>query len=319
LPTGSGLPTSTLRFIVTDTGIGIAPEDLNLVFEPFRQVGRQERRAGGTGLGLNICCNLLELMGSQLSVTSEIGLGTTFWFDLALPEITSGVKVDLPHRWQRVIGIKGQAPRLLVIDPDPASRSMLLETLAPLGLEIASAGSGRDGVEKAKTMQPHLIIVNLAVPHFEDPALISKLRLSSTLSSVSILGFAPALETGAVEPLPLGGDGDIVLEAPLEVGRLLEMLEQLTDITWKYQDELKPDPSVGEAVEPLTPPTPDDLHSLSDLVLVGDLRAIKTWVDDLERQDVRYQPFANRVRQLAQSFQVEELKQLLVSLSNNSR
>jgi hypothetical protein len=318
IPSVGSFPSTTLRFSVTDTGIGIAPEDCDLIFEPFRQTGRQERRSGGTGLGLNICRNLLQLMGSQLCVESKLGFGTTFWFDLTLPEVISGADVRLPQGWQQVVGIKGQPARLLIIDHDPASRAMLLETLAPLGFEVASAGSGWDGLEKAKTTQPHVVIANLAMSDFGDSALLPKLRASPTLSSVSIIGFVGSSMTTEVGPAAPEAQCDAFLVTPLEVGPLLETLEQLADITWKTQDEVSHLPSDQDQAESLTPPAAADLLVLKDLVLVGDLRAVKTWVDNLEQQDGRYQPFAHRVRQLAQSFQIEELNQLLVSLSTCS-
>jgi hypothetical protein len=153
---------------------------------------------------------------------------------------------------------------------------------------------------------------------FGDSALLPKLRASPTLSSVSIIGFVGSSMTTEVGPAAPEAQCDAFLVTPLEVGPLLETLEQLADITWKTQDEVSHLPSDQDQAESLTPPAAADLLVLKDLVLVGDLRAVKTWVDNLEQQDGRYQPFAHRVRQLAQSFQIEELNQLLVSLSTCS-
>jgi PAS domain S-box-containing protein len=92
------LPTGHLRFQVSDTGIGIAHEHLDLIFAPFEQVSNQAEREKGTGLGLAIARELVDLMGGVLQVASEPGRGSSFWFDILLPEIVdpSGVTSQLP-------------------------------------------------------------------------------------------------------------------------------------------------------------------------------------------------------------------------------
>jgi signal transduction histidine kinase len=74
----------SLSFRIEDTGIGISPENLETIFKPFEQVGEQARQAKGTGLGLAISKNLVELMGGQLCVSSQINVGTQFWFEITL-------------------------------------------------------------------------------------------------------------------------------------------------------------------------------------------------------------------------------------------
>ncbi len=80
----------TFRFEVIDTGIGMNPQQLDKIFQAFEQVGDKKRQEEGTGLGLAISKQLVELMGGQLQVLSEIGKGSTFWFEVILPI----VKID---------------------------------------------------------------------------------------------------------------------------------------------------------------------------------------------------------------------------------
>jgi hypothetical protein len=84
-------PLVPIRFEVEDTGVGIAPENLNTIFDPFQQSKDYVRKAQGTGLGLSICRNLVELMGGSLQIESKIDQGSLFWFQLLLPEIQIGV------------------------------------------------------------------------------------------------------------------------------------------------------------------------------------------------------------------------------------
>jgi len=83
----TSLPRRTFYFKIEDTGIGIAPENLASIFEPFEQVGEQESQTEGSGLGLTISQNVVELMGGQLYVSSQLNIGTQFWFELALPVV----------------------------------------------------------------------------------------------------------------------------------------------------------------------------------------------------------------------------------------
>ena len=80
----AGLANGAAEISVTDTGIGIAPEDQDAVFEEFRQVGKAERKAEGTGLGLALCRKFVELHGGQIWVKSQVDVGSTFTFTIPL-------------------------------------------------------------------------------------------------------------------------------------------------------------------------------------------------------------------------------------------
>ena len=114
---------SLIRFQIEDSGVGIAPKELQEIFQPFQQVGDKKRQTEGTGLGLTICRNLLELMDSELQVSSRIGEGSTFWFDLNLPEICEWVEKITPAQTM---------PKILEADlvPPPLEDMLILYDLA---------------------------------------------------------------------------------------------------------------------------------------------------------------------------------------------
>jgi signal transduction histidine kinase len=91
----AGVSDGSARISVTDTGIGIAPEDHDAVFEEFRQVGKSEKKAEGTGLGLALCRKFVELHGGRISLASEIGKGSTFTFMLPLIQVTGEADATL--------------------------------------------------------------------------------------------------------------------------------------------------------------------------------------------------------------------------------
>jgi PAS domain S-box-containing protein len=113
-----------LRFDVIDTGVGIEPEQLQKIFQAFEQAGDRQRQAEGTGLGLAIARQLLQLMGSKLYVTSELGLGSTFWFELALTVVSQ-------HN-----AICGESAILATAMPQSARGNRSLALIAPPAEEI---------------------------------------------------------------------------------------------------------------------------------------------------------------------------------------
>ncbi|HET8871216.1 MAG TPA: ATP-binding protein, partial [Aquabacterium sp.] len=140
-----------LRFEVIDTGIGIAPQDLERIFLPFeRGSGGRKRTEPGTGLGLTITHLLSELMGGELSVQSQMGEGSTFAVRLYLRQISAPKQAELfdgteppsePQLWP-ITGYEGVRRTLLVVDDQPMQRQMLAGMLLPLGFQVREAASG---------------------------------------------------------------------------------------------------------------------------------------------------------------------------------
>ena len=128
----------TAHFAVKDTGVGIPPDQLQSIFESFTQVdGTSTRRFGGTGLGLSITKNLVEIMGGKMGVESELGKGSTFWFDLTFEMGSSddeGVPEDFP-------GL-----RVLAVDDNPTNLWVLRELLKSWGMVVVEAVSGQEAL-----------------------------------------------------------------------------------------------------------------------------------------------------------------------------
>ncbi|HEV2105774.1 MAG TPA: CHASE4 domain-containing protein, partial [Candidatus Eisenbacteria bacterium] len=134
---------ATLRFEVADTGIGITPEQLARLFQPFAQAdGSTTRRYGGAGLGLLISRRLVEMMGGTLGVESRPGRGSTFWFTLRLPVAAEAAARPEPA------GVRGA--RLLVVEPRAAERDALLAWLVHWGARAAVAATLADAAAQVR-------------------------------------------------------------------------------------------------------------------------------------------------------------------------
>ncbi|MGA4636408.1 PAS domain S-box protein [Pseudomonas solani] len=152
-----------LRVSVSDTGIGISPEQLERIFDGFTQAeASTSRRFGGTGLGLVICKRLIELMGGDLQVESQPGKGSRFWFDVSMELAEPGaLRAACP-------GV--DAPlRLLVVDDNPAAGEVLLRTLLSLGWQAEYASTGEAAVghvrEAARRLEPFdLVLMDWRMP-----------------------------------------------------------------------------------------------------------------------------------------------------------
>jgi CheY-like chemotaxis protein len=166
------LPTSywLLHFEVEDTGPGIAPEELEAVFDAFVQTESGQEAKEGTGLGLPISRQFVKMMGGDLTVSSELGMGSLFKFDVQI-EMADAADVLTSQPARRVIGLApdqraadGGPYRLLIAEDREASRKLLTKLLEPLGFEVREAVNGQEAIEIWELWEPHLIWMDMRMP-----------------------------------------------------------------------------------------------------------------------------------------------------------
>jgi signal transduction histidine kinase/CheY-like chemotaxis protein len=155
----------TLRFIVEDTGLGIAPAEMDTLFDAFVQTeaGRQSQQ--GTGLGLPITKQFIEMMGGNITVASQLGQGTTFKFEIQV-QSSEASRIQIQRPSQRVIALESGQPdyRILVVDDRWENRQLLLKLLQPVGFHVQEASNGQEAIEIWQQWQPHLIWMDMRMP-----------------------------------------------------------------------------------------------------------------------------------------------------------
>ncbi|MDM8529700.1 two-component regulator propeller domain-containing protein [Anaerolineales bacterium HSG25] len=299
-----------LRFEVIDTGIGITPEDIQAIFEPFQQVGEMHQRVQGTGLGLAISRNLIRVMGGELHVESMPRQGSRFWFDLPFAEVVAtGSAIEEHPQTQTIVGISGEAGTALIVDDVWENRAVLVDLLTPLGFQTFEAENGREGLAQAIAQPPNLIITDLVMPEMDGFELIQKIRHTPDLQHIPIIAASASVyEQEQQKSLTLGGDA--FLQKPIEAEQLFDLLQRLLPLEWVYQESEPESMSQAETTE-MALPSVDMLNQLLNHAEDGDVRAIINALDELEQEQADLAPFVNQLRQLAHSFKLNKISVLL--------
>ncbi len=232
-------PNHCLAFEIEDTGIGIQPQDIEKIFQPFEQLGESHKRAEGTGLGLAITQNIIQLMGSQIAVTSRWGQGSLFRFELTMPE--SNKLHGIPHRInskQPIIkGYRGPRRSILVVDDNGDNRSVIISFLEPIGFTMLEAEDGFVGLDRIQALQPDLVISDLSMPRMSGLEMIAHLRQSQSSVPV-IVSSAKVFEADRSKCMEAGAKA--FLPKPIVMAVLLETLRDLLNLSWQY-DLLEPE------------------------------------------------------------------------------
>ncbi len=301
------------RFQIADTGCGIAPDDLQKIFEPFQQVGNSKSRAEGTGLGLTISHTLIALMGGELQVSSELEVGSTFWFDIPMDVLSSWAEVDTAVAPQNIIGIKDQPPAILIVDDSAENRTLLVDLLSPLGFAILEANNGLDALTIAQTSQPDAIILDLFMPQMDGFELIKHIRSTPEIKDIVIITTSADIHQDNLNTSMSLGSNAFVTK-PIQIDKLLNLLQAHLLFDWIYQPLPGKDTKISPPVTYQLPPQAN-LDILKELTLQGDIAAIRQHASDLIKIDKNLEPFAAKLQQLAAQFQINEIYKWLGSFT----
>ena len=171
----------TLRFTVTDSGPGIAPEHLTKLFKPFSQLDASpSRQKGGTGLGLAISYKLVQLMGGTLALSPQQEAGSQFSFELPFPRINAINTVTTNRQ------IKGM-PRILLVDDDDLGRFISEEILKEQQLDVATADSGQSALDALKNEQFDLVLMDISMPGMDGYEATRHIRTKLKLKTLPVI------------------------------------------------------------------------------------------------------------------------------------
>jgi signal transduction histidine kinase/DNA-binding response OmpR family regulator len=179
-----------ISFSVSDTGIGMSPEQTSKLFQAFTQADTSTtRKYGGTGLGLAISRQFCHIMGGEITVSSTPGEGSTF--TVRLPAIVTESKADILPRSEETTSTTEQvsegAPTVLVIDDDPTMQDLVQRFLSKEGLKMIAARSGEEGIRLAKEHHPAVITLDVLMPGMDGWAVLTQLKADPLLSEIPVI------------------------------------------------------------------------------------------------------------------------------------
>jgi PAS domain S-box-containing protein len=312
-----------LRFSVTDTGPGIAPHQVQDLFQPFSQTDTGRTRQDGTGLGLALSRRFAQLLGGDLTLAQSSPQGSTF--HLLLPVVVVD-QVDLKPRTavDHVAGLAPDqpVPRLLIADDNEPNRRLLTTLLGSLGFEVLGACNGQEAVALAYQWAPALILMDLRMPILDGYQATQQIRSALTDGGPVIIALSASTfdeeETVALES---GCNG--FLRKPIRENDLLEVIQQHLGVRYVYAESVSS--ATSNALEPCFPDAPSlDLTDLSaDWVdrlyqgaLVANGQVLYALLDELPPDR---QPLALALRRWVQDFRCDKIIELVEQGRDSTR
>ena len=234
-------------FEVEDTGAGIAPEEIDSLFEAFVQTATGKQAQEGTGLGLPISRKFVQLMGGEMTVSSLVGNGTVFKF-----EIKAGVvedkDIETTKVKRKVIALEPNQPRyrILIVDDKVTNRQLLVKLLNPLGFELKEAANGKEAIKIWDEWEPHLIWMDMRMPVLDGYDATKEIKGTTKGQATAIIALtASVLEEEKAVVLSAGCDD--FLRKPFREGDIFEAMKKHLGVLYIYEDKEDGDSSLTKS------------------------------------------------------------------------
>jgi PAS domain S-box-containing protein len=313
---GCGDTKNVVRLMVEveDSGPGISEDELGVIFEPFRQLAAGQK-AGGTGLGLAVSRRLVELMGGNLTVKSQVGKGTCFRFDVLVTP-AEGVAPEMEQTMRQVIGIEPGTGsfRILVADDQKDNRDLLTALLEPLGFEIMEAVNGQEALDIFEAWSPHAVLMDMRMPTLDGYEATRRIKATEKGRNTPVIAVtASAFDDAEREVMATGVDGYV--RKPFRPEEIFVVLEKCLGLRYVYAEGSGQSPDKVD-VQPLTR---EDLSALPvalrqamrQTVDEGDMARLRELIIQVEEKEAAT---AHKLRNLANQYDYETLSLLLANL-----
>ncbi len=300
---------SRFTFEVIDTGVGIPPEEQAKIFEPFTQ-SEAGIKKGGTGLGLTIAQRYIELMGGELDLESEPGMGSCFFFTIPLPPATSGTVVEL-SQWSRVTRLAtGYHVKALICDDTKINRDVLAKMLKELGVEVVEAENGQQAVKMTSAHQPDIVFLDIRMPVMDGLEAARQILSQFGKDRLKIVAVsASALQHEHQTYLDAGFD-DFVSK-PFRFERVCECMATLLGVEFE-RGEPKIQPQTSEVLKTSEVSLPaellEGLKTAAEFHRVTKLESLLNEVDALGPAEHQ---LAERLREMIRNYDIDEVLNVL--------
>ncbi|MEG3902384.1 ATP-binding protein [Microcoleus sp. B4-C5] len=303
-----------LHFEVEDTGPGIATNELDDIFEPFVQTKTGKDSQEGTGLGLPISRKFVELMGGEMSVSSAVGKGTNFQFDIQVIAVDAA-DIERPKPIRNVIGLvpNQHTYRILIVDDKPLNRQLLIKILSPLGFELKEANNGQEAIEIWDSWEPHLIWMDMRMPVMDGYEATQYIKGTIKGQATAIIALtASVLEEERAVILSAGCDA--FMRKPFREPDIFDAMHKHIGVRYIYEDPAQSDLSAIKEGDRAMSATdfvklPDSL--VADLKLAiqnADMDLIDTLIEQIRLKDA---VTAGAIANCIENFEYDKLLKLI--------
>ncbi|MDF2934458.1 MAG: sensor protein [Chryseobacterium sp.] len=299
-----------LKVAVEDTGVGIAPSDMDKLFKFFSQISNNGLSNMGTGLGLAISQKFVKLMGGEIKVSSQVGIGSTFSFDIIIKKspmlVKDGQKV-------KVIGLQSyhKIPCILVVEDNTESRQLMVRLLETAKMKVISAENGMEAVEKFKLYQPNFIWMDIRMPIMDGLEATRQIREIKGGENTKIVALSAHVFDEEIKPILAAGCDDF-LAKPFLLEEILNIMAKYLNLEYIYEDSVSSadDFSIADeiSVEEIQNINKDNIKALLDAVLLLDSKKIMKAIDDIELEEVSV---SKKLRKHAMKMNYSEILRIL--------
>jgi CheY-like chemotaxis protein len=309
-----------LSFEVEDTGAGIAPEEIDGIFEAFVQSQTGKQAQEGTGLGLPISRKFVQLMGGEMTVSSVVGRGTTFKFDIKVG-VVDATDIEGKKPTRRVIALEPNQPRyrILIVDDRYDNRQLLIKLLNPLGFELKEASNGKDAIALWDCWEPHLIWMDMRMPVMDGYEATKQIRATTKGQATAIIALtAIAFEEERAVVLSAGCDD--FLRKPFRESDIFEAMHKHIGVRFVYEGSTQRDLAIAEDEENnvLTAATFAALPgkwvaSLEQAILSVNLKLVFALIEQIRPENAA---LANTLNSCINNFEYDKILSLITESAN---
>ncbi|AFZ06433.1 PAS sensor protein [Oscillatoria nigro-viridis PCC 7112] len=261
---------TTITFEVKDTGVGMKPDELEKLFQPFVQTASGQKVQQGTGLGLTISRQFVRLMGGEITVisggkaftpgmplrelsddtTAQPTSGTTFQFDISVGLADRAIEKQPYNR--RVVALAPNQPlyRILVVDDKDDNRQLLVKLLKPLGFEVQEASNGIEALEIWDSYSPHLIWMDMRMPVIDGYEATKRIKTTIKGQATAVIALTASVWEEEKAVILSAGCDDFVRK-PFHKEVIFDIMAKHLGVRYIYEEQQLPSPPSNVTGEPL--------------------------------------------------------------------
>lgn len=311
----------SLYFEVQDTGAGIAPDEINQLFEAFVQTKTGRDSQEGTGLGLAISRQFVQLMGGDITVSSEVEKGTIFQFDIQV-NLVEDTEIENKKPKIRVVALEPNQPRyrLLIVDDKPLNRQLLVKLLSPLGFELREANNGKEAVEISLDWEPQLIWMDMRMPVMDGYEATKQIKTTTCGQATAIIALtASVLEEERAVILSAGCDD--FMRKPFREEDIFTAISKHLGVRYIYEYPTEVSVAGSEdssqevlTIEAIATLPPDWVAAFKQNILSVDMEAIASSIEQISSVN---SSLADKLEDCINNFEYDSILSVIAKSEDN--